>query len=190
MEQKLTAIAENSVALHEKCVRNHFTATVTGDGSQQLTFSLPFQPDALWIVCTDPILRVQDNLVGFFNVDFRALGLLCAVSQCSNSGAYYNMAMTNTSVFSRYSMADDGTVTVQNVSARDGYGVFGAGLPYVIIAVKYAEKTDKVLFTELIERLTGSGTLQVWGEKVHAAFTDEEWNNLTATKPDWTFEEV
>lgn len=190
MNDKLVTIAHNCVALRDKCTDNHFVATVLGDGTETLTVAIPFAPDAVWVFCTDPVLRAQDDLVAFFNADLGSLGYLCAVSQCSNGVTYFGMVMTNTSVFNRYSQAQDGTVTIHNVSAKNGFGKFGEGLAYHIIAVKYIDKTDKERFTELVERLTGSGRLQVWADKVHAAFTDEEWTALTATKPDWTFEEV
>ena len=190
MNDKLVTVAENCVRLHAACADNHFVTTVYGNGTDKLTVHVPIAPDGFFLFCTDPILRTQDHLVSFFTADLGTLGYICAVSQCSNGGVLFNMAMTNSSVFNRYSRDENGTVTLQNISAKSGYGIFGAGLEYTVVAVKCGNKTDKQRFTELVERLEGSGTIQVWGDKVHAAFTDEQWAALRATKPNWTFEEV
>lgn len=53
--------------------------------------------------------------------------------------------------------------------------------------MKYTDKTDKERIAEMVNGLTGSGSLTLNKNKVNAAFTTEEWNALIATKPDWTF---
>ena len=65
--------------------------------------------------------------------------------------------------------------------------VYGAGVPYTMIAVKYVQQTDKERIADFVGRLTGSGSVTLNKAKVNASFTDSQWAALIATKPNWTF---
>lgn len=180
---------ERRFAAHESgCIAKHFVTTIEGNGEESLSFHVPFEPDALLVINYDTLNRYTNYTVQAFIADLRALGLLAGNSFTSRStGAPYVMTMTTTSLLTRYSRAEDGTVTLRNISAVTGYGRFAQGVNYSVTAVKYTDKTDKELFTDLVNRLEGSGTVEVCQAKAEAAFTDEEWQSLIATKPDWTF---
>ena len=190
MEEKLLQIAENSIALHEKCVEKHFVTSVAGSGSDVLSFHLPFEPDCLLVVCTDPqILSVTNTMLSFM-ADFSSLGYITAVFNSSSGGSLFNMAMTNTSMYSRYSRTPEGLCTLQNFVNKGASCLFREQLQYQVVAVKFKLPSDRERIYDLVENLTGSGTMKIWGEKLHNALTDEEWAALKATKPNWTFEEV
>ena len=190
MEQKLTQIAENTVELYNRCHLKHYVATVFGDGSRQLTFKLPFQPDALQVFCTDPRLLFSEYAVAFFNADLNGLGLAAAMYQTVREGNLVNTANTTSSVTSRVLQAEDGMVTLTNITDKGTACVFAAAMPYVVVASKYTDKTLRQRYEEFVAGLTGSGTAQVCKTKVSQCFTEQEWTDLKATRPDWTFTEV
>lgn len=170
------------------CAAKHFTAAVPGSGEQRLQFSLPFAPDYLAVLCSDggDLYGNGGNLVYSVYFDFAAFGLLGGVSQVTDSSGLHNIAMTTESIHNRYSRADDGTVTIENVG-EGTIGVFGEGRDYLICAVKYDRASDKDRITGYVRSLTGSGSATMNRAKVEAAFTEEEWAALTAEKPGWTF---
>lgn len=190
MEQKLTAIAQNSVELHNRCKLWHYGTVIPGDGTDKLTFKLPFKPDSLQIFCTDPRILPQQYTVSFLNADLAGIGRVAAVSNTANNGNLVNLAMTTDSILNRVSQAEDGTVTVSNITEAGNTCTFGADLPYVVIATRYTDKTYRQRFEEFVESLTGSGTCHICKTKVYEAFTEAEWTALKATRPNWTFQEV
>lgn len=190
MDKKLTQIAENSLELYNRCKNNHFVTTITGDGTESLSFRLPFEPDALQVFCTDPRLLYCQYAVAFFNADLMGLGLAAAIYQTILDRNIVNTAMTTNTVGSRVSRAEDGTVTLTNITDKGTACVFALGLPYTVVASRYTDKTLRQRYEEFVNSLTGSGTAQVCKAKVYEAFTAEQWAALTATKPDWTFQEV
>lgn len=186
MEQKLTQIAENSVELYNRCHKYHYTAVITGDGSDTLTLPLPFAPDTVQIICTDPRIMLRNNTVMFYTADLSSLGFAGAVHTSIRDGKLASSAMTVESLNARVHRAEDGTVTINCVSGD----VYGPDLTYKVVATKLTDKTYRQRYEEFVEGLTGSGTAQVCKKKVCEAFTAEEWAALTATRPGWTFEEV
>lgn len=187
MQDKLTAIADNSVALYEKCVNNHYIATVTGDGTGTMTFQVPFAVDTLAVLCLDPLAQSSGYNIIQYHVDLMAMSLAGAVAVSSRNGSLSPVAVNAEIMITRCSQADDGTVTLlTGISSC----VFGKDMPYLVMATKYTDKTLKERYTELVESLTGSGTLIVCSDRIYSVFTTAEWTALTATKPDWTFKEI
>lgn len=184
MDQKLTAIAENSVELYNRCHSYHYATVFTGDDSDAVT--LPFEADTVQIICTDPRVMSRDYTVMFYTADLSSLGYAGAVHTAIRDGKLASNAMTIESLNTRVDRGTDGTVTVHCLSDH----VFGQDLTYKLVATKLTDKTWKQQYTEFVESLTGSGTAQVCKAKVEAAFTPQEWAALIATRPDWIFEEV
>lgn len=190
MEQKLTQIAENSVELYNRCHSYHYAAAVTGDNTDSLSVKLPFEPDVVQVVCTDPRLIYHDNAVAFFTADLHGLGLAAGQFQFVRSGGVYGIAMTTTTVLTRVFWQEDGILTVTGINDGEKTCLFTQGLQYQITATKLTDKTYRQRYEEFVESLTGSGTAQVCKTKVYETFTAEEWAALIATKPNWTFQEV
>ena len=185
MEQKLEQILANCNSMYRRVKDRHYKAVVIGDGTNRLPLNLPFQPDLLQVVCTDPRIMSQNGAAMFFNGDFSGIGLAAAVCSVLRNGSLYNFAMTTTTVDTRL---DNGALT--NIKDGDTDCIFPAGLSYQVVATKMDDRTLAQRYRAFVESLTGSGTAQVCKAKVNQAFTAEEWAALKATKPNWTFKEV
>ncbi len=187
MQDKLTAIAENSVALRDMCVKHHYVATLTGNGTNTLSFQVPFTADALTVLCIDPMAQTGGYNLIMLQADRAALSLAGCMALMSRNGAMTTNTTNAAGVEARCSQAQDGTVTV-STGATNCY--FAQGRSYLVMATTYTDKSLKERYIQLIEGLTGSGTLAVCADRIYSVFTTEEWAALTATKPDWTFKEV
>lgn len=185
MEQKLEQILTNCNRMYRKLKDQHYKATILGNGTERLELDLPFEPDLLQVICTDPRIMFQNGAVMFFNADFSGIGLAAAVSSVLRDGGLYSFAMTTSTVGSRL----DGS-TLTNIKDGSKDCIFPQGFPYQVVATKMDARTLAQRFTAFVESLTGSGTAQICKSKVSEAFTDEQWAALKATRPDWIFKEV
>ena len=193
--EKLITIAENESKVYEAgldkgaeiCSAKHLVYNFVGDGSGSVSFHVPFEPDAVHIIGFDPTYTKTPYAIGLFCYDRRAFGTMAGAALYGNaSGASTTVNYSTTSALNRYSRTEDGVVTIGNISSSLSLE-FSPGYVYTAIAVKYTEQTDKERITAFVSGLTGSGTVTLNRAKVNAAFTDDEWATLIATKPNWTF---
>lgn len=196
---KLTTINDNVPKVYaagqsaEKavCHARHYTTVIPGTGENTLTFHVPFDPDFVYIVGSDPpvITSVYNTLMAIF--DRRSMGIIGGIILTLRAlpNSVVNNIVTSMSVPKMCSREEDGTITIKDITTHTSgvYGVFSDQVQYTVTAVKSLDKTDKERITEMVENLTGSGSLTMYRPRVNAAFTDEEWAALIATKPDWTF---
>lgn len=170
------------------CTAKHFSCALKGTGTGSASFYVPFRPDLVLIVGFDPTYGVQQcNVLALFLADLGAFGLCggyCAYS--SDTGSTKSTLYSSTSVLNRCHCAENGIITVQNLINSTSV-FFDATYTYTAIAVKYTDQTDRERITDYVNSLTGSGTATFNQAKVNAAFTDNEWAALIATKPGWTF---
>lgn len=202
--EKLKTVAENVEKVYEAgaqnaeaaCRAKHYAAVVYGNGTEQMTFHLPFEPDVLYIFTNEPEIRTQVAVSSYIEIDLACFGMLAGkigVTSGHNSGTggYSNVQKTNSTVKEMYTRDADGTVTVRNAGNKNinnGEYVFGAGVPYVILAAKPGLQDLKTRMTESVRRLPDSACVAYYqSEKRQAAFTDEEWTALIAEKPLCTF---
>lgn len=196
--QQLMQIADNvplvyaagAQAEKDRCALEHFVAVVPGDGSQELHFTVPFEPDILSVTGFEPAAHKKANVVAQLHANLASFGYIAALSSAYNAaGALATTAMTTESILNRYARQDDGSVTISNVrgASTDTVAVFQQDLPYVVAAVRYDKPSDAQRITEYVQSLTGSGTAMLSARKIYAAFTEEQWQALIAQKPDWTF---
>lgn len=174
----------------ELCMGMHFVRNFIGDGGVSHSVHVPFEPDVVCITGFDPTCIKKNYQMAMVMCDIRAFGVLGGLVEYGDAGTssgIANMAYTTTSMLTRYSRTADGTITLANIGPSGRTVVYGAGVPYTLIAVKYAEQTDKERITAFVKRLTGSGSVTLNKSKVNAAFTDSQWAALIATKPGWTF---
>ncbi|MBQ3134697.1 MAG: hypothetical protein IJB75_02660 [Oscillospiraceae bacterium] len=169
------------------CAARHFVHNFVGDGTGSVSFRVPFEPDAIKIIGFDPRCHVTTYAAFEFTADLRAFGQLGGgVSYVTSEGSTTTSRYTTKSVLNRYSRTEDGVITIGNLNSSLPL-VFPSGFAYTAIAVKYTEQTDKERITDFVKGLTGSGTVTLHQAKVNAAFPDDEWVALIATKPGWTF---
>lgn len=201
--EKLTTIAENQQKVYDAgfasaeaiCSQKHYVTTVTGNGMTSIGFHVPFRPDALLVFVSEVGMygntAMDSGFLAMAQFDPAGFGMIGGRYTCFFSSGEKLTLVTTTSMLSRYSRSDDGTVTLGNLLFNNGSATVPAafidGAEYVIVAVKYAEKSDKERITEYIHSLSDSGSTTLNRAKVSAAFTDDEWAALIAEKPDWTF---
>lgn len=167
----------------------HFSAVIEGTGEDTLSFYVPFEPDLISVTGYDPTVLLEENNAMQLIYDLRSFGLMGGMVLISKVNSSKLAALTSVSAATRYSREENGTVTIQNIkdAAMTSGGIFRTNVMYSVSAVKYTDKTDRQRITEMVQRLTGKGSLTVNRAKVNAAFTDEEWAALIAQKPGWTF---
>ena len=197
VSEKLMAVAENmpkvyaagEAAASAVCAMQHFAAMVMGDGGTALVFELPFEPDLICLTGFHPINYMQAGSVIMLVAEMASLASRwCIGSARLASGGSDSYVMKPSSVRSRCFRMSDGRYTIQNLPTSSGTGAFFSdGLPYVITAVKYTDKTRKERITEYVQSLTGNGTTTLGIDVVNESFSDAEWAALIATKPNWTF---
>ena len=203
LSEKLKAVADNVPLVFdagfergmEVCLAKHDAKIVYGSGTDQLTFSVPFEPDVLYIFTNSPDIRTRTAISAYIELDFTCFGMLAGkigvTSGNNGTGAYANLLKSNTTMVSMYSRSDDGTVTIQNAgysNINGGNYVFGEGVPYMVLAVKLELKDLKTRMTESVARLPDEKCVAYYQtQKKQAAFTDEAWAALIATKPNCTF---
>lgn len=198
--QKLQQIAENMQAVYDagakkeaaKCAVRHYVAQVTGDGTEALRCSVPFEPDHLVVTGFHPTGLRQAGVLAVFTADLRTFAYAAATSSVYNStGTLTTTPMTAQTVRSRYSRAQDGTVTLENVRGTSATTIatFGKGIPYVVTACKYTDLTDLELMEQFVDGLTGSGTASLCKARIEDVFAGREaqLQALFDKKPDWTF---
>ena len=172
------------------CQSRHFSLVVPGSGTDALTFSLPFEPDLLCVMGSEPTVLTRKNNAVMAVLDLRALGLVGGFLLSFDEGTNMKqMMVTSVTSLKRYSRTEDGLVTLTGIDTKTS-GVMAAFSPqvhYAVTAVKYTDRTDRQRITDMVRSLTGSGSLTLNRAKVSAAFTEEEWQALMAEKPGWTF---
>lgn len=196
--EKLAAVGKNQPKVFEAgkqkakevCLAQHFAKQVVGDGSQKLQLHIPFEPDQIFVTGFYPSGYKKANAISLFAADLASFSYIGALSTVYTAGGTLGSSvMTTVSVRKRYQRAEDGIVTIENVvgSPTSTVGFFEKGMPYVVTAVRYDKAPDHERIAEFVRGLTGSGTVMLNAQKVHAAFTEEAWQSLIAEKPDWTF---
>ena len=188
-EADLQAKYDEGVAVGEAngaaiCAAQHFITNFYGNGTTTASFYIPFEPDLLLVAGFSPLAYKGVDKASMAVFDFRAFGAVGGIGTYGNTNGMANTMYGTSS--SRFTQAENGMFTINGLSGSRTV-VFDSQIVYTVVAVKYTEQTDKERITEFVNHLTGSGTATLYQKKVEAAFTDEEWADLIATKPDWTF---
>lgn len=202
--QLLKEIAENEQKVYEAggqkerrhCQSRHFAAVVPGNGTEELTVRLDFEPDFVEVCSHDPAIRTQKGILAFAQFERRALGLIggmfCVTSGPSGTtslGSYNNMLAAANTMNDRCSVDEQGVLHVKNLAYSGEPGRWGAGVDYIVTAVKCVDKTDAQRLEEAIERLPEGGEYKIHIRKDirEAAMTDEQWKALIARRPTYTY---
>lgn len=202
---KLTAINENVPKVYDAgkmeaeavCQAKHYVTVLPGSGETSMSFHVPIEPDLLVVIGFDPTAWVGASSSAMaFIYDLKSMGFLVGATIASagtgGSPRATVTAMRQVDAEAKYARSEGGTVTLQKMSGSVSgeSATFPQNVLYSITAVKYTDKTDKERITEMVNGLTGTGTISIRAAMVNEAFTDAEWNALIATKPGWTFKLV
>ena len=169
-----------------------------GEGTISYTFSLPFEPDAIYIT-SDAVALSKSEMFGMtlFPTTLSMLGgFIQFITKAATGTAFPtlgNMTMTGLTIFDRYSQQtqEDGTVLITitpYTNTTYGNKKFAEGVRYTIEAIKYNDLSPKERVTQYVSNLsTLGGAVTLNGAYVTEAMTKTEWEALMATRPEWTF---
>jgi hypothetical protein len=180
-------VVDGKAEAEARCSMKHFVTVLPGSGQTSITVHVPFEPQFVMIAGYGPTAILVNNTAMALICDLVAFGMMGGSINRWNGSTVAQTSLTTVSIYDRYSRDEDGFVTLTAKINNTSSAVFAENVQYTLIAVKYTDKTDRERITEMVNGLTGSGSVTMNKAKVSAAFTDEEWEALIATKPDWTF---
>ena len=169
------------------CQAKHFVGTAMGDGTNSISFEVPFKPDTYLITAINPLATTISIawyiITGETNNCQENIGVLRAVND--NATGFAGGSITNTLQLKNVTYKNG----VFNYTEREYRYNFGKNITYTLIAFKTGitpkEYTIKQI-NELPDTSTGK-VLQYNRTRINENFTTEEWESLIATKPNWTF---
>ena len=186
---KLLKIASNVPLVYaageKKHTSRYVTAFVTGDGTNSISFDVPFKPDAVFVTYHGANVFAVSNSLLQAVFDFRSFAPTSGMYRVQIGGSVKQGAVSNANGRDYFRYAD-GVCTVEVLAS---YGTpFLSGTQYVCTAVKYTDKTDKELLAEEIALLPNdSRTVQYSRDRVYGAVTEEEWAEIIGPKDNITF---
>ena len=202
---KMKTIGENLLTVYDSafskgeshgqaaCQAVHYTTSVIGSGTRRMEFPIPFEPDIFAFFCVSA--DAVDTPYGYRGliVDFRSVsryaGHMMATNANGASGSL-SLAPSDVPTFVRY---ENGVMIYEIEGDRHQSQHFPATARYAVVAIRYPGEDGETLLREQIALLpdvvpqNSSGTLTYTREAVERYMTAEEWENLIATKPNWTF---
>jgi len=169
-------------------MQNFFVRTVNGDGTGTLAVEIPFSPDALLVYTQSPYAAAEtyQNIMTVY--DLRTFLRYCGMNRViATSNTWNTQALLNQS--EKRPVYASGVLSVAPGTVVGGHTcVYNASVPYTVVAVKYTEKSDRELLTEVIAGLPDSAYTATFSQyRVNATVTESEWAALTQTKPNVTF---
>lgn len=128
-----------------KCEANHFVAIVEGDGSTELTFSVPFKPDIVDVQCLEYATAYTGAWMMFattMNLTVESADKCCGSAFHSNASNGQSMIpLGASSVTQKFSQTEDGVCTLKNfvVTSNNEPIKFMQGVKYAVTCVKLPE---------------------------------------------------
>ncbi len=186
---KLLEVANGLVLVFEAGENKHkmryATSLGTGDGTNEISFDCPFEPDAVTVTTHGADAMYAADSVRQMSFDFRSFARYGGIYLIRQSGANINGNFTSATGKNYFRWANGTCTAMVPQSLNAGYI---GGVPYICTAVKYTDKSDKALLEEEILSLAETGEiLQYSKARVNATLGDEEWQSLIAKKPKRTF---
>lgn len=186
---KLLKVASNVTRVfaagESKHLLRYFTDIKVGDSTNTMSFDMPFEPDAVLVVAHGADAVTTYNAVRQMFADFRSFWKSRGIYIVRQNGTF-KFGNISSATLNNYFRIADGVCTVEVPAAL---GVpYANGAQYIVVAVKYTDKSDKELLEEEIALLADTGsTIEYSNARVLEAVTEEEWQTLIATKPNRTF---
>lgn len=180
--------AAGRTAGEAECSARHFVGKMYGSGTKSLTFGIPFYPDSILIAAVNPRALSAGHIISF-NCNLRGIGYYLGLTFYMASGGVISYSSTtNERLANTVSYAaESGQLTI---TLPDSISVgFHSDMIYIILAERHETRTDKEIITEFVTHLDdeASDSVKLSQTKVNAAFTDDEWAELIALKPNRTF---
>lgn len=179
---------EGGVAAREVCLMSHLTDTVYGSGVEEFSFSLPFCPDIVTVYTTHPFSGEKAGCYRGFTVDLRACGPFMGNVYYTYHDGVYKSAWLKSSLDQQTVSYGDGVFRF-HISADSMQGIIWMeNVAYNIVAVKLDEDGKQVIRDQILSLPDDSGgSVSYIAAVISSYFSNEEWQRLTAQKPNWEF---
>jgi hypothetical protein len=195
--EKLTEIADNMPLVYaagaaereKELAQKYYIGEIEGKDSNTLTLDLPFLPDSV-SVCTFGALAMSTGLTyNMFTLNRRAFGKRVAAMGLLDGSLTNRFAAINMSAADNYIAVDGNRILfTPPQSSYYATSLWRSGVRYLVTAVR-SDKSDTELLAEEIAELSDEGGSITFSEKrIGETVSDEEWAELIAAKPNWTFE--
>lgn len=176
----------------------YFQHSCYGENTNSYTFTVPFEPDAIYI-SSDAAALSKTEMFGMtlFPTSLSMLGGIIQYVTKSVSGTSFpslgNLAMTATSVFDRYTQTknEDGSVSITitpYINTSVGNKKFASGARYNFELIKYDNLTPAERVRQYIEKLAPQGgAITLNGAYITEVMPKQDWETLMSTRSEWTF---
>lgn len=172
----------------QEILAEQFKTTFWGNGTFDFAIEMPFEPDVFCIFSPSDYLNFTPNTLRSITVDmksvYRYMGVLARVTA---AGAANNSSLTTANFMNSF-VYEDGVLHFRTTSSALLDSKWQANTLYCMTAAKY-NRDIKAIVEEEVRRLPddSGGTMSYTRSRVMEYFTESEWAELIATKPNWTF---
>lgn len=171
-----------------------YVGQVIGDGTSGISFDVPFAPDYVSVLPTDPLAQTRDGTVGkfiWFYRDFKTFGRQGGLEQHYDASVkdYKFNTFTNKSIES-YIKYKNGKVTFNPPPVLSKM-VWLKDFTFTVVALKYVpdDVTDRALLEQYIDSLPASGgSLTISARRLgETGMTEAEFKAyVQRVNPNWT----
>ena len=187
--EKLLTIANNVPRVHlageKKHTARYAAALATGDGTNVISFDVPFEPDYISVMRHGADAEAAQYSVRQLTLDARSFARIGGLYMIRKDGSNSHGNFSSATAKNYFRWADGGCT----VGVPAALGVpYVDGAEYICVAVKYTDKSDYELLCDEISLLADEGkALSYSSARVLGTVTEEEWQTLIAQKPSRDF---
>lgn len=187
-----TGVIDGGISARENCLMTHYTVSVLGNGTRHLQVQIPFQPDMVALYSTNPYSSEVANTFKSMLLNLRSCGKFAGFIQYCNPEGVQATGSVNTSSLKSMSAYQNGVWDFEMSADRLPSVLWQENVRYWIIAAKFEDADLAQIVEEEIRFLpdvppAGNGRLTYNKDAIYKHFTPEQWQELTAQKPNWQF---
>jgi len=170
-----TVYAAGEAAANAACAAEHYTTVVCAD-VEGVTVELPFAPDVVYVMCFDPRFVSKAGTIGWI---YEPWGF----------GQYiaFRVRTAGIAVLSTATIKNFLTVSGNRYTFKaDTTYPWRTEFAYTVMACRFPDRDDAARIRAFFESIISETSVTLQKEKVDAAFTEEEWEELLAAYPSIT----
>ena len=172
-----------------------YVGQVIGNGTNGISFDVPFAPDYVSVLPTDPVAQTRSGNTSkfiWFYRDFKTFGRVGGLEQHYEAGSDYRFNVFTNNGIASWIKYENATVTFSPPPALSNV-VWLEGFTFTVVALKYVPDgaTDKDLLEQYVWSLPEEkgGTVTISSRRfAETGMTLEEFDTFTqVNRPNWTF---
>lgn len=184
---------KGGIEARAQCLMTHFATTFLGNGSHEVIAEIPFKPDIVTVYTAHSYTTQGPNCYRGFAVDLRGCGRYMCHLFYTDSEAIYRNGIIKSSLNGNVVSYENGIFRFHLSPEQLKNVIWCPHVRYHLVAVRFPEESGRQQLEEQIMLLPdappagATGQLNYMKNVVYSYFTEEEWELLTAKKPNWTF---